>query len=150
MTPRKVNLFMLFKLPAAFFCGVRLKEVTKDASKVCVKYGWRNTNPFRSMYFAVQSMAAELSTGVLVLQTIQRKKEKVSMLIVNHSGGFSKKAIGKITFTCKQGPLVEEVIEKAVTTGEGQTMLLESIGLDEQGDEVSRYTFEWSVKSKKS
>jgi hypothetical protein len=34
---------------------------------VSVKHRWINQNPFNSMYFAVQAMAAELATGALVM-----------------------------------------------------------------------------------
>jgi hypothetical protein len=35
-----------------------------------------NQNPFNSMYFAVQAMAAELSTGALVMYQIQKSGKK--------------------------------------------------------------------------
>ena len=67
----KINTFLFFKLPAAFWCGVRVKNLNNDACEVAVRHRWINQNPFNSMYFAVQAMAAELSTGALVMQSIQ-------------------------------------------------------------------------------
>jgi len=37
-----------------------------------VKHRWLNQNPFNSMYFAVQAMAAELTTGALVMYQIKK------------------------------------------------------------------------------
>jgi hypothetical protein len=48
------------------------------------------------MYFAVQAMAAELSTGLLMYQ-IQKSGKKISMLVANNKGVLLK-ATGRITF----------------------------------------------------
>ena len=95
-----MNRFLMFKLPSAYLCGVRLKELSTQKAVATVTYKWMNQNPFNSMYFAVQSMAAELTTGAIVIQKIQESGEKISMLVTNYSGAFTKKAIGKITFIC--------------------------------------------------
>jgi hypothetical protein len=58
-TPSKLNAFLMFKLPAAYICGVRVKEISAGTSIVTVRHKWINQNPFKSMYFAVQAMAAE-------------------------------------------------------------------------------------------
>lgn len=148
VTVGKMNKFLMFKLPSAYLCGVRLKELTSTKAVSTVKYKWMNQNPFNSMYFAVQSMAAELTTGALVIQKIQETGEKISMLVTNHSGAFTKKAVGRITFTCKDGNLIEEALQRTIANGEGQTIKMKSIGTNENGEEVSVYEFEWSVKLK--
>ena len=138
----------MFKLPSAYLCGVRLKELEQTKAVATVKYRWINQNPFNSMYFAVQSMAAELTTGALVIQQIQESGRKISMLVTNHSGAFTKKAVGRITFTCNDGVLINEALKRTVETGEGQTIQMKSIGVNEAGEHVSVYEFEWSVKLK--
>ena len=145
----KLNTFLFFKLPSAFWCGVRVKSLTAEKCEVTVKHGWFNQNPFKSMYFAVQAMAAELTTGALVMYKIKTSGKKISMLVANNKGNFTKKATGKITFTCNDGHLIEEAIQKTISTGEGQTFWMKSIGKDEKGDQVSELDFEWSVRSKK-
>jgi len=148
-TPSNVNRFLFFKLPSAWWCGVRLKSISTSNAQVTVKHKWFNQNPFKSLYFAVQSMAAELSTGVLVMNQIQKSGKKVSMLVAESNASFSKKATGKITFICEQGFIVEEGIAKASFTGEGETFWVKSIGYDEKNDIVSEFNFKWTVKVKK-
>jgi len=147
-TPSKLNTFLLFKLPSAYFSGVRVKQISTDKCTVSVKHRWINQNPFNSMYFAVQAMAAELSTGALVMYHIKNSNKKVSMLVANNKGNFTKKARGMITFTCQDGHLIADAIAKTVATGEGQTFWMKSIGVDESGDQVSEMDFEWSVRAK--
>lgn len=147
-TPAKLNTFLLVKLPSAFISGVRVKEISLTHCIVTVKHRWINQNPFNSMYFAVQAMAAELSTGALVMYHIQNSGKKISMLVANNKSNFSKKATGRINFTCTNGHLVGHAIAQAVETGEGQTFWMKSVGVNEKGEQVSELDFEWSIKVK--
>src|SRR5210317_164747 len=143
LTARKLNKYLMFKLPSAYLCGVRLKELNNAKAMVQVRHKWINQNPFKSLYFAVQSMAAELSTGALVIKKIQESGKPISMLVTGHSGTFSKKAVGKIQFICTDGLEIDAVLNEAIATGEGQKIVLKSVGNDESGDIVSAYEFEW-------
>lgn len=147
-TAGKINTFLFFKLPSAFWCGVRARSLDANQCTVTVKHRWLNQNPFNSMYFAVQAMAAELSTGALVMFQIKKSGKKISMLVANNKGNFTKKATGRITFVCQDGHLIEHAIKQTIATGEGQTFWMKSIGKDEKGDQVSEMEFEWSVRIK--
>lgn len=148
VTVKKMNRFLMFKLPSAFLCGVKLKSLDNQKAIVTVTYKWINQNPFKSMYFAVQSMAAELSTGALVIKKIQECGKPISMLVTNHNGKFTKKATGKIRFICEDGSLINEALKRATESGEGQTIVMKSIGINEDNEQVSVYEFEWSIKLK--
>ncbi|MCF6180841.1 DUF4442 domain-containing protein [Lutibacter sp.] len=146
VTVKEMNRFLIFKLPSAYLCGVKLKELNNDLAIVKVKHRWINQNPFKSMYFAVQSMAAELSTGALVIKKIKESGKPISMLVTSNKSTFTKKATGLITFTCNNGNLIDEALKNTIETGEGQTITMKSVGIDEKGDQVSAYEFEWSVR----
>ena len=147
-TSRKLNLFTVFNLPSAYFTGVRTKSIDAQKCIVTVKHRWINQNPFKSMFWAVQGMAAELSTGALIMMKIQESQQKISMLVTQNNARFTKKAKGLITFTCDQGHLIDEALQNAITTGKGQTVVLTAKGIDQSGDEVSSFDFEWSLKLK--
>ena len=115
-TSRKLNLFTVFNLPAAYFTGVRTKSIDAQKCIVTVKHRWINQNPFKSMFWAVQGMAAELSTGALIMMKIQKSQQKISMLVTQNNARFTKKAKGLITFTCEQGHLIDEALQNAITT----------------------------------
>lgn len=148
VTVKKMNKYLMFKLPSAFFCGVKLKTLNSTKSVVTVQHKWINQNPFNSMYFAVQSMAAELTTGALVIKKIKESGKNISMLVTNHNGKFTKKAVGLITFTCSDGALIDAALQRTISTGEGQTIRMKSVGLNENDEQVSEYEFEWSIKLK--
>ena len=70
------------------------------------------------------------------------------MLVARNEAVFTKKATGRIIFECNDGKAIEDAIEKTVATGEGQTVWMESRGINEDGVEVSQFRFEWTVKKK--
>jgi len=148
LSPSKLNSFLFFKLPSAFWSGVRVKSISDVKCEATVRHKWFNQNPFKSMYFAVQAMAAELTTGALMMMKIKQSGKNISMLVANNKSNFSKKATGLITFTCNDGHLIDDAIQKAIATGEGQTIWMKSIGVNTKGEQVSEMEFEWTIKVK--
>jgi len=148
LTPSKLNTLLIFKLPIAYISGVRAMNISEKQCQVSVRYRWINQNPFRSMYFAVQAMAAELSTAALVINQIRQSKQNISMLILSNKANFTKKATGKIVFTCQDGSIIKETIQKAIQTKEGQICWMKSIGINQSGEQVSEFDFQWTIKVK--
>lgn len=139
---------MLSRLPAAFFAGLRVKELSGHKAVVSVRYKWFTQNPFRSMYFAVQSMAAEMSTGLLASGHIYKRNPAISMLVVGIEAKFFKKATDVVSFTCNDGEAILQQIEEAVVTGESRTIKCRSEGTDIAGDVVSEFFITWSFKAR--
>jgi hypothetical protein len=146
LSPSKFNVFAFFKLPSAWWSGVRLRSFDEEKAVVTVRHKWFNQNPFKSMFWAVQGMAAELSTGIMVSSQIRERSESISMLVAGNNASFSKKATGKITFTCEDGHKIKEALDQTIATGEGQTFWMNSVGINESGEVVSTFNFEWTVK----
>ena len=136
------------QLPAAHFCDVRVKSINESVCEVTLTHQHANQNPFGSIYFAALAMAAELSTGAMVIRAVENAPKPISMLVLNQNAEFSKKARGTITFTCTQGHLIADAINTTLTTGEGVTLCLSSVGTDEAGDVVASMNFEWTMKVK--
>ena len=148
-TPSKINRWMLFKLPAAWLSGVRLTLIDENKCEVKVRFKWINQNPYRSMFWAVQGMAAELTTGMLLTRSIQDSNTNISMLLVSNKSNFYKKAVGKITFTCNEGEIAKQLINSTINNNSSKAWF-KSKGYDEDGDLVSEFEFEWSCKKRKN
>ncbi|MEP6926310.1 MAG: DUF4442 domain-containing protein [Ginsengibacter sp.] len=144
----KFNLYLFFKLPAAFFSGVRVKEINEEKCITAVPYKWLTQNPFRSTYFASLAMAAEMSTGTLALSNIYKRTPGVSMLVTKMEAAYFKKVTGTIYFTCGQGKEITGVIDEAIITGEGKTIIAKSTGKNRTGEVVAEFLFTWSFKKK--
>lgn len=144
----KLKLFLISKLPLAYFAGVNLESANPLEAVATIRFKWINQNPFRSIYFAALSMAAELSTGVLAMMHLYGRKPAVSMLVVANTAEFYKKATGKIIFTCKEGMELKKAIENSMHSLEPQSITVSTIGIDEKGDAVAKFSFTWSFKAK--
>jgi len=147
--PIKFRFFLFTKLPAAFFAGLRIQHFDANSCVVLVRYSWFSMNPFKSIYFAVEAMAAEMCSGMLAFGQVYQRTPKVSMLVVKMEATYIKKGTGILNFTCKDGPALEEAIRKAIETGEGQTLICKSVGVNEKGETVATFDFTWSFKAKK-
>ena len=140
------KIVMLFQVPLDFIAGIRLREHNEDSCKVSVPYRWLNKNPFKSTFWAVLGMAAELSTGALVMMYTYKLDPSVAIIVGDCSGEFVTKAKDLTTFVCHDGKLISETVKKAIKTGEPQEVLCKAVGYSEGGEEVARFTFTWKMK----
>lgn len=148
--PVTFRLFLLQKLPAAFFSGLKLKYVDEDKCIVIVPYKWFTKNPFHSVYFACLSMAAEMSTGILAMGNTYKRNPKISMLVINIEGKFYKKAVDSTGFICKDGQLIKQTIETTIASGQSQIIKALSSGFNKQNELIAEFWITWSFKEKKS
>ena len=148
MHPFKYRIFLLTKLPAAFFSGVRVQYADEAKALVTVPYKWLTTNPFKSTYFACLSMAAEMSTGLLAMAHTYKQQPPISMLVVKTEGNYFKKATGITTFTCEDGIAIQHIIQEAMSSGKSTSITARSIGKDNSGEVVAEFSITWSFKIK--
>jgi len=148
--PLKFRFFELINLPSAFFSGVRIKDIDDQRCTVTVPFKWFSQNPFRSTYFACLAMAAEMSTGLLAMMHIYKLKPGVSMLVIKMEASYFKKAVARTSFCCEDGKLFAQTVEKAVATGQPQTLVARSVGTSPGGEIVAEFLITWSFKAKKT
>lgn len=146
--PLRFRFFLFLKLPAAFLAGIRLKSISPNRAEATVRFQHWTKNPFRSTYFACLGMAAEMSTGVLAMAHLYKRKPAISMLVTRIDSRFIKKATGITTFTCDQGEALRKAIEQTALTGESVELVIPAIGKNSEGVEVARFDITWSFKRK--
>jgi hypothetical protein len=142
------KLYLFRKLPLAFFAGLNVVELNEKRCVVLVPFKWLTQNPFHSIYFAAQAMAAEMSTGALGMLAIDNSNYKVSMLVVNMEARFLKKAAGKVYFVCTNGDQIQAAVKQAVLAGEGVEVKANSLVKLQDGTPVSNFIITWSFKAK--
>lgn len=143
-----MKFFMFMNLPMGFIAGLKILEITPEKAQISVPNKFINKNPFKSMYFAVQAMAAELSSGIIAISEVAETKKNISMLVLNMKASFTKKARTKVVFTCADGDKIRNAIASSIKTGEGQTVDITSKGIDKEGDTVAEFVFTWTFKLK--
>ena len=147
--PFKFRLFLLYKLPSAFFSGVRVKSIDETKILVTIPYKWFSQNPFKSTYFACLAMAAEMSTGLLAMMHTYNQMPEISMLVVGMEARYFKKATTVTTFSCEDGNEIKNAIHIAKNNAEGSSFKATSLGRNEKGELVAEFLITWSFKVKK-
>lgn len=146
LSPFKQKLFYLKSLPMGLISGIRLVHLDEEKSVAEVPFRWRNKNPFKSMYFAVQSMAAELSTAAPVMLALKGFDVDVALIIVDLKVTFVKKAQSKTTFTCTEYNSIHDAIAQLKQAGDATAITLKTTGRDKDENEVATFYFTWSFK----
>ncbi|MEQ8903819.1 hypothetical protein [Ekhidna sp.] len=146
----KFPLFMIKSLPMGWIAGLRVRELDSEKCTTSVPFKYLTKNPFKSTYFAVQSMAAELSTATPCLLAITGKKPSVAFIIVDLKATFSKKATDRVYFTCEDGMNAFNAVEKCIETGEAAEATFKTVGKMKDGTIVSEFEFTWSFKQRGS
>ena len=135
-----------FKVPLAFLAGLRVEDFTAQQCSVSLPYRWMTQNPFRSIYFAAQTMAAEMSTALPIMLAIQSSQSDIAMLVTQLNGSFSKKANARTTFRCVQGEELFHTIHEVIQTKEPKTFVATTVGTMPNGVETSRFDITWSFR----
>jgi hypothetical protein len=125
-----------------------VKTLTRERCEVVLKYKWLNKNPFRSMFWAVLGMAAEMSSGAFTVLYTHGQKPSVATLVTGTSAKFYKKAVGRITFVCESGQMIADAVRQTVATGEGVEVTCPMKGINEAGEVVCEFSFTWSLKAR--
>ena len=146
--PLLFRLGMLFILPLGFFTGMKVTRLDDQGSAATVRYKFLNKNPFKTTYWAVLGMAAEMAGGVILLNYAKNCSPSVATFVVGCDSKFVNRALGVTTFECNDGPLIREMVEKAAATGEGYTFKTTTTGMSEEGKVVAEFEFTWSVKGR--
>ena len=147
-SPFLFRLYLLYKLPAAFFSGIRIREITNERSIVSVPFKWLTQNPFRSTYFASLAMAAEMSTGVLAMANVYKREPAISMLITKMEANYFKKATGTSFFTCEDGLKIATTVNEAISSEEGKSITVKTTGRNKNDELITEFHFTWSFKAK--
>ena len=140
----KFRTFAAMSMPAAWFAGLMMDKLDNESCVTSLPGGWRTQNPFKTMYWAVQGMGAELATGAAPFAMSRSMPEKLRMFVVGTEAKFVKRAKGRITFTCNDVTAAREAIEESMKSGESVERDFVSIGTDSSGDIVSEWVFKWN------
>lgn len=146
----KFPLYLMKSLPMGWLAGLRVRELSPQRCTTSVPFKNLNKNPFKSIYFAVQSMAAELSTASPCLLAITGQQPSIAFIIVDLKATFSKKAVDRVYFTCEDGQKAFDAVNKCIETGNAEQATFRTVGKMKDGTIVSEFEFTWSFKQRKS
>jgi hypothetical protein len=139
--------FFIQNIPTLLWWGVKLEKLNSIEATVSLPFHWRTQNPFRSTYFAAQSGAAELASGLLATLATEGLGS-ISTLVTEVSGTYVKKANQTIYFTCRQGEDIRKIVLETVRDKMPKSIETEVLGTFKDGSPVSTHRITWSFKSR--
>jgi hypothetical protein len=146
LKPWLLRLFLFGKIPMGWLSGMKVIAINEKEATTTVNHRWFNQNPFRSMYFAVQGMAAELSTGSIALMAIEGEEPKIIGIITGMDAEFMKKASSRVFFTCSDGEKLFDAVEQCKKSDEQVSVKVKAEGKTKDGTTVAIFHFIWSFK----
>jgi hypothetical protein len=146
LRPWNFRFYLWARLPLAACAGLSLRRLDDTGCTVALPGGWRTQNPFRSMYFAAQAMAAEMSTGAPAMMLAEGASASVSMLVREVRGVFTRRIQGEAEFTFEDLPGMLATVDRAVATGESESFVARSVGRNRDGGAASEFEITWSFK----
>ena len=136
------------RMPLLAMVSPRVKELDGDHCRIEIPFAWRNRNIFGTMYFAASVMAAEATTGCLVLFHEAARRDNISFIVRGVEADFVKPARSTVTFECVDGDVVASGFAEAAATSERVDRTLEVIGRREDGKECARVKVFWTWRKK--
>jgi len=140
------NVFLLWLVKPS------IVEISDARAVVRIPLNWRTKRrDIRAMYLGTLCMGADVAGGLIAFNLVRRSKANVSFVFKDIRGEFLKRAEDDVHFTCTDGPLIQDLVSRALASDERQEATVKIIATvpKKLGDEpVARFELTLSVKKR--
>jgi acyl-coenzyme A thioesterase PaaI-like protein len=151
MNTLSVRLWALRNVFLLWFVKPSILEINERRCVVRIPLNWRTRrHDIHAMYLGVLVMGADVASGLIAFDQIQKRKLSISFVFKDMKAEFLKRAEGDVHFTNEDGVLVQDLIARTLETGERQnaTIHVTATVPKKLGDEpVARFEMTLSLKS---
>lgn len=127
-------------------------ELTHDRCVVKIPLNWiTRRRDIHAMYLGTLCMGGDVAAGLIAFRIVQERKERIHFIFKDIKAEFLKRAEGDVLFTNNDGPLIQDLIRRALETGERQeaTVRVTATVPAKLGEEaVARFELTLSVKKR--
>ncbi|WP_117235489.1 PaaI family thioesterase [Vibrio maerlii] len=113
-----LSLFGFFKVPLIWLCRPRLVTLNDEMVEVKIPLRRRTKNHLNSMYFGTLAVGADVAGGFLAMDKAKQRGEKISLAFKGVSAEFLRRPEADVIFTCLDGPLIDNMLDETIATGE--------------------------------
>ena len=113
-----IRFFGLIKIPLLFYCRPKVVSIDEESVEIKIPLKRRTKNHLGSMYLGALSVGADITSGILALETIKSADKKISLVFKDFKANFLKRAEGDVHFVCKEGKKIKSMVENTLKTGE--------------------------------
>lgn len=150
MNTLAVRLWALRNVFLLWFVKPSILEINERRCVVRIPLNWRTRrNDIHAMYLGVLCMGADVASGLIAFDQMQKRKLRISFVFKDMKAEFLKRAEGDVHFTNEDGALVQDLIARTLETGERQNATIHVIATvpKKLGDEpVARFEMTLSLK----
>ena len=147
-----VRLWALQNVFFLWLASPKIVELTDERCVVSVPLNWRTRRrDIRAMYLGTLCMGADVAAGLIAFKLVNERKLRANFVFKDMKAEFLKRAEGDVHFTNTQGPMIQEMLRRAMETGERQEATVPVIATvpSKLGDEpVARFELTLSLKKK--
>jgi hypothetical protein len=152
MNTAMVRLWALQNVFFLWLASPKIVELTDERCVVRVPLNWRTRRrDIHAMYLGTLCMGADVAAGLIAFKLVRERNLRVNFLFKDMKAEFLKRAEGDVYFTNNEGRMIQDLLKRALETGERQEATVPVIATvpSKLGDEpVARFTLTLSLKKK--
>jgi hypothetical protein len=147
-----VRLWSLQNVFLLWLIRPKIEVLNADQCIVRVPLNWiTRRKDIRAMYLGTLCMGADVAAGLIAFQAVAERKQRINFIFKDMKAEFVKRAEGEVWFTNVDGPLIQDLIARALSSGEREeaTVHVTATVPSKLGAEpVAKFELTLSVKKK--
>ena len=88
----KLRMVTWWQIPVICYCRPQIIHLDDEHCTLRIPLNWRTRNHVQSMYIGVFTVGADLTGGLLTLNSIRKRKRKVVLIFKDFHANFFKRA----------------------------------------------------------
>jgi hypothetical protein len=145
-----VRLWSLQNVILLWLIRPKIHVLNADQCIVRVPLNWiTRRKDIRAMYLGTLCMGADVAAGLIAFQTVAEKKQRINFIVKDMEANFLKRAEGEVWFTNDDGPIIQDLIRRALESGEREeaTVRVAATVPEKNGNEpVATFELTLSIK----
>ena len=147
-----VRLWSLQNVLLLWLVRPKILELSPERCVVKIPLNWiTRRRDIGAMYLGTLCMGADVAAGLIAFHLVMQRRSRVSFIFKDIRGEFLKRAEGDVLFTNDDGPLVQDLVRRALESDERQeaTVHVTATVPSKLGDEpVARFELTLSVRKR--
>ncbi|MGR5195403.1 DUF4442 domain-containing protein [Vibrio rotiferianus] len=144
-----LNMFGFTKVPLIWLCRPKILAIDDKHVEVKIPLKRRTRNHLNSMYFGALAVGADVAGGFLAMSKAEEQGERISLAFKGVKAEFLKRPEGDVHFVCYDGPVIDDMLQKTLETGErvNQDVKITALCPSLHGDEpMAEFSLTLSIK----
>ncbi|UTV28799.1 PaaI family thioesterase [Photobacterium atrarenae] len=131
------------------YCSPEILAISDDHLALSIPLNEHTKNHLQSMYFGALAIGADVAAGLLAMEMAARSGLTLSLAFKSVQGEFLRRPEQDVIFSCHQGALIRDMLQRCRETGERVNEPVEVVATcpSQDGDApVARFTLTLSLK----